>query len=113
MSTTIILSSKEANLRPAITEGLVGRSCVATGSSTKLTETASWTRSEGLRRTGTSVEICLAVFVPDEPSLGFEDANVGDFPHAVFVLALLAGLAAFALVDVQWCFHVAGPVRHL
>lgn len=44
--------------------------------SIKLTEAAARTGSKGLRRASSSVEIRLPVFVPDEPSLGFEDADV-------------------------------------
>lgn len=44
--------------------------------SIKLTEAASRPGSKGLRRASSSVEIRLPVFVPDKPSLGFEDADV-------------------------------------
>ena len=109
----MVLSSNEANLRPAIVKDISFGACMAATSSSKLTEAASWTSPKGLRRTGSSVEIHLPVFVPDEPALGFEDANVRDFPHAVLVLAFLACLASLALVDVQGRFHVAGPISHL
>lgn len=71
------------------------------------------TSAERVSRSRSCIELQLSALAFRKPTFGRKGTNIGCFPRAILVLAVLATLAALALLDRQKRVHIARPIHHL